>query len=97
MAAERSERQKAQRIVADNRKAFHDFHVLDTFEAGIVLLGTEIKAIREGRVNLRDSYARLENGEAGCSTSTSAPTATPATRTTRSAGSGSCCCTSTKS
>jgi SsrA-binding protein len=64
MAAERSEREKAQRNVADNRKAFHDFHVLDTFEAGIVLLGTEIKAIREGRVNLRDSYARLENGEA---------------------------------
>ena len=64
MAAERSEREKAQRVVADNRKAFHDFHVLDTFEAGIVLLGTEIKAIREGRVNLRDSYARLENGEA---------------------------------
>ena len=63
MSAERTEREKAQRIVADNRKAFHDFHVLDTMEAGIVLLGTEIKAIREGRVNLRDSYARLENGE----------------------------------
>src|SRR6186713_438112 len=64
MAAERSEREKAQRVVADNRKAFHDFHVLDTYEAGIVLLGTEVKAIREGRVNLRDSFARLENGEA---------------------------------
>ena len=63
MVAERSERQKAQRIVADNRKAFFDFHVLETLEAGIALLGTEIKAIREGRVNLRDSYARLENGE----------------------------------
>ena len=63
MGAERSEREKAQRIVADNRKAFHDFHVLDTWEAGIALLGTEIKAIREGRVNLRDSYARLDNGE----------------------------------
>ena len=63
MSAEKSERQKAQRIVADNRKAFFDFHVLETLEAGIALLGTEIKAIREGRVNLRDSYARLENGE----------------------------------
>jgi SsrA-binding protein len=63
MTAERSERQKAQKIVADNRKAFFDYHVLETFEAGLVLLGTEIKAIREGRVNLRDSYARLENGE----------------------------------
>ena len=63
MTAEKTDRQKAQRIVADNRKAFHDYHVLDTWEAGVALLGTEIKAIREGRVNLRDSYARLENGE----------------------------------
>jgi SsrA-binding protein len=63
MSAERTVREKAQRNVADNRKAFHDYHVLDTWEAGVVLLGTEIKAIREGRVNLRDSYARLENGE----------------------------------
>ena len=63
MAAEKSEREKAQRVVADNRKAFHDYHVLETWEAGLVLLGTEIKAIREGRVNLRDSFARVENGE----------------------------------
>src|SRR5215216_7849104 len=54
---------KANRIVADNRKAFHDYHVLETWEAGVALLGTEVKAIREGRVNLRDSYARLEKGE----------------------------------
>ena len=51
------------RTIADNRKAFHDYHVLDTWEAGVVLLGTEVKAIREGGVNLRDSYARLDNGE----------------------------------
>ena len=51
------------RIIADNRKAYHDYHVLDTYEAGVVLLGTEVKAIREGRVNLRDSFARLEKGE----------------------------------
>ena len=63
MAPEKSEREQAQRLVADNRKAYHDYHVLETWEAGIVLLGTEIKAIREGRVNLRDSYARLDNGE----------------------------------
>src|SRR6266550_7603401 len=59
----KSEREKAQTSIAENRKAFHDFHLLETFEAGIVLLGTEVKAIREGRVNLRDSFARLENGE----------------------------------
>ena len=63
MAAEKSEREAAQRVVADNRKAFHDYHVIDTWEAGVVLLGTEIKSIREGRVNLRDSYARIDNGE----------------------------------
>ena len=63
MTPPKSEREKAQRVVADNRKAFHDYHVLETWEAGLVLLGTEIKAIREGRVNLRDSYARLDNGE----------------------------------
>ena len=55
----RSEKQP----IAENRKAFHDYHVLDTFEAGIALLGTEVKAIREGRVNLRDSFARVEDGE----------------------------------
>jgi SsrA-binding protein len=61
--ADKSEREKARRVVAENRKARHDYHVLDTFEAGIALMGTEVKAIREGRVNLRDSYARIENGE----------------------------------
>ena len=53
-----------QKLITDNRKAFHDYHVLETWEAGIVLLGTEVKAIREGRVNLRDSFARLDKGEA---------------------------------
>jgi SsrA-binding protein len=61
--AEKTEREKAQSSVAENRKAFHDFHLMETFEAGLVLLGTEVKAIREGRVNLRDSFARVEDGE----------------------------------
>jgi SsrA-binding protein len=60
---EKSERELAQDNIAENRKAFHDYHLLESFEAGLVLLGTEVKAIREGRVNLRDSFARLENGE----------------------------------
>jgi SsrA-binding protein len=60
---EKEEREKAQRIIADNRKARHDYHILETYEAGVALLGTEVKAIREGRVNLRDSYARTEGGE----------------------------------
>jgi SsrA-binding protein len=61
--AELTQREKAQSSIAENRKAFHDFHLLETFEAGLVLLGTEVKAIREGRVNLRDSFARVEDGE----------------------------------
>ena len=61
--ADKTEREKAQSSIAENRKAFHDFHLLETFEAGLVLLGTEVKAIREGRVNLRDSFARVEDGE----------------------------------
>jgi len=61
--AEKTERELAQANIAENRKAFHDYHLLETFEAGIALMGTEVKAIREGRVNLRDSYARVEDGE----------------------------------
>jgi SsrA-binding protein len=60
---EKTERELAQVNIAENRKARHDYHVFETFEAGLVLLGTEVKAIREGRVNLRDSYARARDGE----------------------------------
>lgn len=63
MAASKSERERGQRVIAENRKAFHDYHILEKWEAGIALLGTEVKAIREGRVNLRDSFGRLEDGE----------------------------------
>jgi SsrA-binding protein len=59
----KSDREAAQKIIAENRKASHDYHLLETFEAGVALLGTEVKSIREGRVNLRDSFARLEDGE----------------------------------
>jgi SsrA-binding protein len=59
----KDDREKANQFIAENRKALHDYHVLDTWEAGVMLLGTEIKAIREGRVNLRDSFARLDKGE----------------------------------
>ena len=56
-------REEAQKYIAENRKAFHDYHIIETFEAGIVLVGTEVKSIREGSANLRDSFARLEDGE----------------------------------
>ena len=52
------------KIVAVNRRATHDYFIDDRFEAGLVLTGTEIKSIREGRVNLREGYARISDGEA---------------------------------
>jgi SsrA-binding protein len=52
-----------QKTVATNRKAYHDYFVEETYEAGIALTGTEIKSIRAGRVNLRDSYAQVKSGE----------------------------------
>jgi SsrA-binding protein len=52
------------KTIAVNRKARHEYHVDDTFEAGIVLTGTEIKSIRDGKVNLAEAYARVERGEA---------------------------------
>jgi SsrA-binding protein len=61
--SEKTERERAQRLIAENRKARHDYHLLETYEAGIALLGTEVKAIREGRVNLRDAFGRVEHGE----------------------------------
>lgn len=53
----------ALKTITVNRKAYHDYHIEDSFEAGLVLMGTEIKSIRAGRVNLRDAYARADNGE----------------------------------
>lgn len=51
------------RIISQNKKAFHDFEITERFEAGIVLLGTEVKSLREGRANLKDSYARVKRNE----------------------------------
>ena len=53
----------SERTLASNRQAFHDYHILETVEAGLALQGTEVKSIRSGNVNLRDSYARADKGE----------------------------------
>jgi SsrA-binding protein len=61
-----------EQTVIRNRKAFHDYHILDRYEAGIVLQGTEVKAIREHQVNFKDSFARIVGAEVwleGCSIS----------------------------
>jgi SsrA-binding protein len=51
------------RVVTTNRRAFHEYTVLDTIEAGVALTGTEIKSIRDGKVTISEAYARIENGE----------------------------------
>ena len=51
------------KIVAQNRKAFHDYSIEETVEAGIVLTGTEVKSLREGKANLKDSYVLIKDGE----------------------------------
>jgi SsrA-binding protein len=52
-----------EKLFAANKKAFHDYFILDRLEAGLVLLGTEVKSIRESRINLKDSYAVIKQGE----------------------------------
>lgn len=56
-------KENTRRVVADNRRARHEYHVLDTIECGIELFGTEVKSIRNGQANLKDSHARIEDGE----------------------------------
>ena len=51
------------KVITENRKARHDYHILETYEAGIELKGTEVKSLRSGKANLKDSYAQVENGE----------------------------------
>ena len=53
----------ADKVVATNRKAFHHYEVLETYEAGLVLRGTEVKSLRESQVNFKDCYAAVDNGE----------------------------------
>ncbi len=54
---------KERKLVANNKKAYHDYFIDDTYEAGIVLTGTEIKSVRQGKVSIKESYAKLINGE----------------------------------
>lgn len=58
-----AEKKQSSRIIAQNRKAYHDYFVDEKYEAGIALFGTEVKSIRGGAVNLKDSYCSLKNGE----------------------------------
>lgn len=51
------------KLIAQNRKAYHDYFIEETLEAGVILTGTEVKSLRDGRANLRDSYATFDDGE----------------------------------
>ncbi len=63
VSAASSNRQGGRKIIAQNRKARHDYAVLDTFEAGVVLTGTEVKSLRLGRASLVDGFATIDDGE----------------------------------
>jgi len=52
------------KIISKNRKAFHEYHIVDTYEAGLELIGAEVKSIRDGKVSLQEAYAEIRNGEA---------------------------------
>ncbi len=54
---------KGEKIIAENRKARHDYFIHDVYEAGIVLTGTEVKSVRQGKVNMKDAYSQIRNGE----------------------------------
>ena len=54
---------KERKLVANNKKARHEYFIEDTYEAGIVLTGTEIKSVRQGKVNIKESYAKIINGK----------------------------------
>ncbi len=58
-----AEKEKTKKMIAENRKARHDYFVCETYEAGIALYGTEVKSLRRGTVNLKDSYCTIEGGE----------------------------------
>ena len=57
-------KEQGQKLVAQNKKARHDYHIEDTWEAGLVLMGTEVKSLRQGRASLVDGFAEIDNGEA---------------------------------
>ncbi|MGR3938708.1 SsrA-binding protein SmpB [Streptomyces sp. BRA346] len=57
-------KETGRKLIAQNKKARHDYHILDTYECGLVLTGTEVKSLRQGRASLADGFAQLDNGEA---------------------------------
>jgi len=85
-----------ERDAAQNRAAGHNYFLLDRFEAGVALRGTEVKSIREGKANLKDAYGLVKDGEA-CSICISVLTRTGTSPTTTRPARANCCCTMKRS
>ena len=85
------------RDIAVNRRAWHDYHIEETFEAGLVLTGSEVKALRDGKANLKDSYGRIRTTRSSCGTRTSARTGRRRSSATSRRARASCCCTARRS
>ncbi len=79
------------KVVASNRKARHEYEILETLEAGLVLKGPEVKSLREGKVAFHDAFARIEGGRRTSTASTSAPTSRPTASTRTLPAPGSSC------
>jgi SsrA-binding protein len=62
--SKKKEEDSSEKVVANNRAAFHEYFILDALEAGVELLGTEVKSLRDGKANIKDGYVRIENGQA---------------------------------
>ena len=80
-----------------NRKALRDYHIVDRYEAGIELKGSEVKSIRAGKANISDAFARIENGEAFLTMPTFSPTSVPATKSQPQNAFANCCSTARRS
>ncbi len=90
-------REQGEKLIASNKKARHDYAIEKTYEAGLVLTGTEVKSLRQGRANLTDGYAYIDGGQAYLDAVTSRSTRRATGPTTRPSARGSCCCTRTRS
>ncbi len=84
-------KEQGRKVVAQNKKARHDYHIEDTYEAGLVLVGTEVKSLRMGRASLVDGFVDIDGTRRGCTASTSRSTPRAPGPTTPPAASASCC------
>ena len=90
-------KERGQKLIAQNKKARYNYHIEDTFEAGLVLTGTEVKSLRAGRASLVDGYAEITGGEVWLHDAHIPEYSRAPGTTTRPAASASCCSTGTRS